>query len=207
MRVIGSGIEGKSDAQFSQPRGICIHLPRNEIFVSDCKNHRVQVFHSKTFIFLRSIGKGIPGSGPGYLNLAVGICLHEEYEELFVADTNNHRVSVFNCVSGQHIMHIGTNSYTHAHNSGINVNGTSNNSLNSPYGVCIDKADDSLYVADSENHRVCVFVASTGAFVRSIGSLENPHTSLCQPVVVCVDSETGYLFVGDYGNNRVVVFH
>jgi DNA-binding beta-propeller fold protein YncE len=194
MRIIGSGIEGKGDNQFSQPRGICIHAARNEIFVSDCKNHRVQVFHGKTFIFLRQIGKGIQGSGPGYLNLAVGICLHEEYDELFVADTNNHRIAVFNLVSGVHIMHIG--SY-----------GAEPGQLNSPYGVCVDKPTDTMYVADSENNRISVFTTSNGKFLRHFGLGQGQGIGeLCQPVVVALDTDTGYLYVADYGNNRMVVF-
>jgi len=38
-----------------------------------------------------------------------------------------------------------------------------------PTGLAIDQASELLYVADSGNHRVSVFDASTGAFVRAFG--------------------------------------
>ena len=43
-RVIGSGMESKSDNQFAQPRGVAYDSLTHEMFVVDCNNHRVQVF-------------------------------------------------------------------------------------------------------------------------------------------------------------------
>lgn len=62
IRIIGvSGKEGKGESQFAQPRGVCINRETKEIFVVDCNNHRIQVFHLYSLAFIRQIGKGIQG--------------------------------------------------------------------------------------------------------------------------------------------------
>lgn len=192
IRIIGNGIDGKSEFQFNQPRGICVDVNRNELYVSDCNNHRIQVFHAKTLSFLRQIGRGSQGGANGYLNYAVGICLHEERGELFVADTNNHRVSVFDQVTGVYLRSIGSH-------------GTGYGQLASPYGVCVDKVKSQVFVADYENHRVSIFDETTGEFRRFIGhGFGSLPGQLNQPISLCLHED--YLFVADYSNNRVQVF-
>lgn len=194
IRVIGtSGKEGKGESQFAQPRGVCIDPRTKELFVVDCNNHRIQVFHLSSLAFIRQIGKGVQGSSPGSLNYAVGICM-DDVNQIFVADTNNHRVSVFNHITGGFIRLISSH-------------GSANGYLSSPYGVCVDIYSGMLYVADYDNHRVQVFDKETGDFVRIIGSgFGSAPGQMNQPIVVAIDGETNYLFVADYSNNRVQVF-
>jgi DNA-binding beta-propeller fold protein YncE len=167
----------------------------NEIFVCDCNNHRVQVFSSVNLAFIRQIGRGTQGSAPGCLNYAVGMCLDHTTRQLFVADTNNHRVVVFDQMSGVHVRTIGSQ-------------GERFGQLSSPYGVCIDRSTGSLFVADYDNHRVQVFNKDSGEFQRVIGGGYGSGVGqMNQPIVLCIDEETGVLFVADYSNNRVQVFN
>ena len=109
--------------------------------------------------FIRQIaGKSnsVPISAPtvatnqiyGCLNYAVGICM-DDSNQIYVADTNNHRIVVFNHVTGVHIRNISSH-------------GTMLGYLNSPYGVCVDNFTGILYVADYDNHRVQLFDKETG---------------------------------------------
>lgn len=195
IRIIGnSGREGKGENQFAQPRGICINSKTKEIFIVDCNNHRIQVYHLNSLAYIRQIGKGVQGNLVGSLNYAVGLCL-DDSNQLFAADTNNHRIAVFNSITGVHTRSIGSH-------------GVSDGCFKSPYGVCVDDSTGYLYVADYDNHRVQVFNKETGEFVRKFGSgLGSGVGQMNQPIVLCLDSDTGYLFVADYSNNRVIVMN
>jgi len=192
IRIIGTGAEGRADNQFNQPRGICVNARTKEIFIVDCNNHRIQVFHLKSLAFIRSIGRGVAGQADGFLNYAVGACM-DDAQQLFVADTNNHRVVVFNQVTGQLVRN-------------ISRQGSAPGLLSSPYGVCVDLSTSLLYVADYDNHRVQVFDKETGEFKRSLGlGPGSGPGQMSQPIVVAVDTDSGNLFVADYSNNRVQV--
>lgn len=194
VRIIGNtGKEGKGENQFTQPRGVCVDNATKELFVVDCNNHRIQVYHLNSLAYIRQIGKGLHGDAPGSLNYPVGLCL-DDRNQLFVADTNNHRIVVFNRVTGGHVRSIGSQ-------------GTARGCLYSPYGVCIDMYTNVLYVADYDNHRVQAFNKDTGEFIRIIGlGYGTEDGQMNQPIVVCIDYEMDYLLVADYSNNRVVVF-
>ena len=90
----------------------------------------------------------------------------DDSKQMFVADTNNHRVVVFNHFTGVHIRNIGSQ-------------GTLAGFLNSPYGVCVDKLTGSLYVADYDNNRVQVFNKETGISLNISDTLVFKITALC----------------------------
>ena len=195
IRILGTGIEGRSENHFAQPRGICLDQNTKELFVCDCNNPRILVFSSLTLTYKRQIGRGIQGSSPGCLNYAVGICLDAKRRHLIVADTNNHRICIFNQETGVHIGNIGSH-------------GNAEGQLSSPYGVIIDVGKDCLFVTDYDNHRVQVYDLRKRYYVRTIGlGMGSGPGQFNQPIMPCIDEETGYLYVADYSNNRVQLFN
>jgi hypothetical protein len=68
--------------------------------------------NASTGAFMKTIGGG-QGSGPGQLNSPVGVCLLPDTSNpgsgnlLFVVDYGNHRVSVFNVLTGAFVRTIG----------------------------------------------------------------------------------------------------
>ena len=82
------GSNGSGQGQFNYPYGITVS--GQEVYVSDCHNHRVQVF-SKDGTFLRLFGS--QGSGQGQFNRPYGITVSGQ--EVYVSDWWNHRVQVF----------------------------------------------------------------------------------------------------------------
>lgn len=112
---------------------------------------------------------------------------------LYVADSGNHRVQVFNA-NGGYAATIG------------GEEGQGNQQLSWPNGVFVAPSS-MVYVADSENARVQIF-NSAGAYVATLGmtgqtGADNQHFD--NPRDVAVDSR-GLIYVADAYNHRVQVF-
>ena len=69
---------------FDRPWGVAVN-ERNEIGVTDCGNHRIQVFRSSDGTYLRSFGR--KGDKNGELRFPRGIAFNVKNENLFVTDT------------------------------------------------------------------------------------------------------------------------
>jgi hypothetical protein len=151
----------------------------------------------------------------------------DSQDNLYVSDSNNHRVLVYldpvntdttaDVVFGQ-----GGDFTTGVANKG----GVSAESLNYPYGLLVD-GDDNLYVADSDNNRVLGYanplvtdtaadlvIGQSGSFARgaanqgrttALGNDARNQATLRGPTTVGINAD-GDLFVADNGNNRVLGF-
>ncbi|MBI5034961.1 MAG: SMP-30/gluconolactonase/LRE family protein [Chloroflexi bacterium] len=119
---------------------------------------------------------------------------------IYVSDTNNHRIQVFTS-AGVYTATIGITASA----------GSSNGQFNNPIHITVDN-NNLLYVADSNNQRVQIFnvtnlVAIT--YVATIGTTgvsgaDNAH--LNSPQGIAVDIAHNRLFVADAYNYRVQVF-
>jgi DNA-binding beta-propeller fold protein YncE len=226
VRTIGN-VEGQADNQFSQPRDVCVDHATKTVFVVDNNNHRIQLFNLHSLAFIKTIGlssssvhpSNFFGSMGRLLNSPVGCCLDRD-GQLFVSDTNNHRIVVFNHVSGELVRT-------------ISQQGSLRGFLNSPYGICVDSEQGHLYVADYHNHRIQVFHKDTGDLVHVFGSHEMEERGQQQPqqnqeqeqqqegemhpgvgpgqfnepIAVALDTENNRLLVADFSNNRVQVLN
>ena len=86
---------------------------------------------------------------------------------------------------------------------GTGRHGTSEGELRHPHGLALDGARR-LYVADNDNHRVCVFDQRTLHFRFAFGHKGRGRGELRDPCGLAVHQET--LFVADLGNNRLQAF-
>ena len=89
---------------------------------------------------------------------AVGPQLPEQL--LFICDSGNGRILAYDTATFAHVRSIGRQSDPHTADF---VEGE----LALPLGVCAHRGD--IYVVDGHKHRISVFKASSGAFLRSIG--------------------------------------
>lgn len=90
IRTFGS--EGSGPEQFNSPQYICLSEDGALLFVSDYRNHRVQVLRASDGQYKHTIGK--KGVDKGEFTNVFGLCVSND--ELFVADGENRNVQVFN---------------------------------------------------------------------------------------------------------------
>ena len=146
-RTIGTGSQVLQDQHtgFNRPTGVAV--ADGKLYVADQFNHRVEIYInlSGTPTHERTIGTGQNESNnTGFFNLW-GVAVANG--KLYVADTGNHRVQIYNNLSGvpTHERTIGTGSRVMSGNTGFD----------SPYGVAV--AGDKLYVVDTINDRIQIY--------------------------------------------------
>jgi len=139
------------------------------------------------------------------LNMPRGLAL-DGVGDLFIADTNNHRIRRVDAATGIITTVAGRSG------SGFSGDGgpATSAQLNQPAGLALDDANN-LFIADEANHRIRRVDAVSGIITTVVGTFNygfngdgGPATSatLTGPSDVVVDS-TGNLLVADRGNHRI----
>lgn len=183
--VAAWGGAGTGPGQFADPTGLAVN--GRELFVSDSRNGRVQVFDLDGH-YLRQFGE--PGEATGELGRPMGLTVHAD--EIFVPEYFNDRIQVFG-LDGTPKRIIGST-------------GSGPGEFNSPGGVAVGR-DGSLYVADFYNHRVQE-LDSAGKFIRQWGKTGKPGRGsgeMRYPTGVAL-TPAGSLVVADAYNNRIQEF-
>ncbi len=138
------------------------------------------------------IGSG--GAGNAQFNSPHNVALDAQ-GNLYVVDSNNHRVQKFDA-NGNFVMQWGGQ-------------GSAPGQFNEPWGIGVDK-QGSVYVADTWNHRIEKFDAN-GKFLLQWGTfgdgVKEPLTPMqfYGPRALAVDPD-GNIWVTDTGNKRVLKF-
>ena len=100
-RVFGS--QGKGNGQFNGPYGIVSDQKNQQIIVSDCNNHRIQIFNLQGD-YLSQFGS--QGSNNNQFQCPCQLSVHPANNNLLVADSSNYRVQMFD-EQGQFVTSIG----------------------------------------------------------------------------------------------------
>jgi sugar lactone lactonase YvrE len=201
-------------AQLSGPQGLSFDAAGN-LYIADRDNHRIRKVDAATGLISTVAGTGSGGYG-GDGGSAAAATLKSPASvavdaggNLYVADTDNHRVRRVDAATGSISTVAGTGSW------GYNDDGIAASAaeLNSPTGVALDRAGD-LYIADRENHRVRRVDAATGK-ISTVGGtgvagfngdgIPAVVAELNKPQGVAIDS-SGVLYVADRFNQRVRAF-
>jgi len=87
---------------------------------------------------------------------------------------------------------------------GITIAGQ--NQFNNPWGIYMDNDNESIYIADSHNHRIIEWKkdAKIGQIVAGGNGPGREQNQLNEPVDVLIDHRNDRLIIADYGNRRVV---
>jgi len=196
----------------------------DRLFVADYGNNRIMVFDTTTITngedAINVLGqsdfttKVYPTTKSG-LYSPMGVSYDTNNDRLFVADSYNNRIMVFDTATitnGEDAINVlGQSDFT------SNSHAVTQSSLWSPEDMDYSTTNNLLFVSDSYNNRVLVFDAS------SIDNNENAINVLGQsdfvtsqydltqslidgPYGIGYDSSNEWLYIADSGNNRVLVF-
>lgn len=183
--VLAWGEKGSGPGQFNDPTGIAVK--DTEVFVSDARNGRIQVFdHDGRF--KRQFGT--PGDGLGELGRPMNLTIHDQ--KLYVPEYMNDRIQVFS-IAGEPLEVIGGP-------------GEGPGQFSAPGGVAVADNGD-LFVADFYNHRV-QHLRADGTFVKQwgiTGETGKGAGEFTYPTDVTF-ADDGTLYVADGYGNRVQAF-
>uniref|UniRef100_A0A1X7TR12 RING-type domain-containing protein n=2 Tax=Amphimedon queenslandica TaxID=400682 RepID=A0A1X7TR12_AMPQE len=177
--------EGSGNVKFFGPRGVAIS-PDKFILVSD--SDRIQKISMDGYLIASA---GEEGSGPLQFNDPRGIAISPITGQVYIADTNNHRVQVLNPDL----------TFSHSFGSG----GSANGQFQSPYDIAID-SQGLVYVTDQCNNRIQKFSVD-GKFVGQFGTKGSGPGQLSYPVGITIDTAaTGLVYVSEAWNHHISVF-
>lgn len=211
----------------SDPGGIDIDTTNKRLFVSDSANNRILVFSLNAD---NTIASKVPvnvlgqsdmfsnsqGLTQSKLNVPSEVAFDSSNNRLFVADTNNNRVLIYNTATiadgmGASIV-LGQPDFT------SNTAATTQSGMSAPNGLAYNSAQSILYVSDVNNNRILVFnVANPGNGMNASNVLgqssfttsaaATTQSGMDTPLGLAYKATTTQLFVADFANNRVLVYN
>ena len=142
----------------------------------------VYVPHYST-CYTRVVATGKKGDAPGELYSSLGVAIHEDTHQIFVANRGNHRVEIFS-ETGEFLYQLDIGQ------------------LSKPWGIAIH--GDSVYVSCYGDHTVSKFSLTELCHVRRIGGDGSNNGQFISPRQLTTDS-IGRVFIADYGNYRICI--
>ena len=164
------GSAGSDDGEFRNPTSIIIDDSKDILYVADTDNDRIQIFELVDsnncpqgtneivdgVCFVDEFGS--IGLDEGEFNSPGGLALDALNDFLYVADTDNDRIQIFELVDSNNCPQ-GTNEIVN----GIcfveefGSTGSDDGEFNSPTGLALDTSNDLLYVSDTDNDQIQAF--------------------------------------------------
>ena len=182
VQMIRNGIEAK----FGWINGLAID-DDDRLFVSDGKMHRVMIFNAKHEVESQ-ITEGLVDP--------VGLAIDTTNRFLYVVDTQQDQVIVYDADTLKLLRRIGTGGKNHFL--------TSPGDFGAPQGVALD-SEGNLYVTDTMNNRVEIFDAD-GNFLSEFGKNGDGPGFFTRPKGIAIDSD-GHIWVADQVQDRLQVFN
>jgi len=174
------------EAHFGWINGLAID-DDDRLFVSDGKMHRVLIFNPK---------HEVDGQITEGLVDPVGLAIDTENRFLYVVDTQQDQVIVYDADTLKLLRRIGTGGKNHYL--------TTPGDFGAPQGVALD-GDGNVYVTDTLNNRVEIFDAD-GNFISLFGKHGDGPGYLARPKGIAVDGD-GHIWVADQMEDRLQVFN
>jgi len=188
-----TGQAGTDNNHFDGPEHIFI--AGNRLYIADSGNHRIQIFNiSSPYAPTWEATIGVSGDEGGdnnHLSWPTGVAVDASY--IYVADSGNNRVQIFNRNTLAYVATVGSGS------------GSGNYQFCTPTDVAVDTAGN-LYVADVYNNRVQQY-NSGWQYVRTYGTTGFPYVTdgyhYNYPTGVAVASDGSIYIVEERGKRLV----
>jgi DNA-binding beta-propeller fold protein YncE len=149
------GSSGSEPSQFDEPFGVAVSADGQTAWVADRGNHRVSIWTKSgptTWANVTTFGGG-PGTGASQFNEPSRVAVTPDEQTVWVADTQNDRVSVWTK----------TGATTWANLTTFGSNGSEPSQFNLTMGVAVAPDGQTVWVADYGNDRVSVWETSCPA--------------------------------------------
>ena len=181
--ILGScGVRGWDPGEFNWPEGVAVDHATGDLWVTDTKQSRLQVFTDDCSgpVFVGGFGSGLD-----QFYWPTSVVIRQSDGVAFVVDRQNDRIV----------------SYDVATRTPIEAYASPGSVFNDPRRVALDPTSGNLYVADTKNNRIVELSDTGGASITRVRVL-SPGLSAPEGVAVGGD---GTIYVADTGSNRVVV--
>ena len=194
MRVAGTGSPGSTPDKLNQPR--CLYFDAsNALYICDFANNRIQ-----KWILGTPNGTTVAGNSSGTMGVdARGLdnptdIAFDKFNNIYVADYNNHRVQRF-----------APNSLVGTTVAGIGTSGAQTHKVDLPTAVAVDN-NLNLYVTENGNNRLVVWPpnATNGTILingaaggTASGEITNPYS------ILLVNSASNQIYLSDASKDRV----
>lgn len=182
VQMIRNGYE----AHFGWVNGLAID-DDDRLFVSDGKLHKVLIFNAKHEVESQ-ITEGLQDP--------VGLAIDTTNRFLYVVDTQQDQVIVYDADTLKLLRRIGTGGMDHFL--------TTPGDFGAPQCVAVD-AEGNVYVTDTMNNRVEIFDAD-GNFISEFGKNGDGPGNFARPKGIAVDAD-GHIWVADQVQDRLQVFN
>ncbi len=229
---------GTSQSRLSAPAGISLG-DDTTLFVADTSNNRIMVFdvatattHENAIDMLGQYDEssylspvvsytksGISNSPNrlGFGSTSPAVAIDSARKRLFVADSGNHRVLVYNLDAQNKLLSKVPVAVLGQPDFASRAQSITQSGMNSPEAVAYDSATDRLFVADANHNRVLVFDTAAvtngenaafvlGQSIFTTNALGLSQSAMNSPGGLAVDEANQRLFVADSSNRRVTVF-
>ncbi len=197
-------------AQLNLPTAIALDTTGN-LYIADTANHRIRRINAMTGIITTIAGNGTQGfsgdSGPATaasIDSPTGLAV-DSLNNLYLADTHNHRIRKIATTTGLITTIAGTGSLGQSGDAALATNAQ----LALPHGLTIDPQGN-LYLADTANHRIRRIDATTGLITTIAGTGTQGYSGDTGPATAAnLDSPRSATFsptqltIADTNNERV----
>ena len=188
-----------TNAQFNNPYGVATDTNGN-VYVADHANHKIRKITSTGVVTTlagstQGSNDGLAASAQFYFPNAIAV---NSLGEVFVADTNNHRIRKIS-ISGIVTTFAGS---IMGYSDGTGTEAK----FSAPLGIAID-SNNNLYVTDSYNYKVrkitpagvvTTFAGSTIGYTDGMGS----DAQFDRPMGIAIDTN-GNLYLADINNKKI----
>jgi DNA-binding beta-propeller fold protein YncE len=229
-----SGNYSTTQSGLYYPRMSAYDSSTSRLFVADYSNSRVMVFdvaaitdgeNAINVLGQTTFTTRTAATTQNGLYSLFGLTFDGKTQRLFVSDSGNSRVVVFDMASitnGENAVNVlGQSTY----NAGSGA--TAINRMYYPRGIAYDSGGDRLWVSENTNYRVTAFDGSTTSItnganaINVVGQTDGAGGAVYTtgynydgiadkgmnlPFAVLVDTVSHRLFVGDYLGNRILVY-
>ena len=172
------GSKGTEEGQFTYPYGIAFSRDWH-ILVTD--EHRLQKLTSSGDI-IKSVGDSRPGDDHTHFNYPTGIAVQSDTGHVFVADSCNNRIIVFD--------------------NDLDYIRTISNQLKQPCDLAFDNTGNYLYIVDSNNHCIKKLSPSDNSILSVIPPVDS---FVFPPSSIAIDS-TNLVYVTERGCGHILIY-